>query len=314
MNALRDVLLWASRRRALGDWLERSSLSGRLVRRFVAGATAVEAMAAAEPLLERGYAVTFSALGEDVGSAAEAAAAVEEYQALLAVIEGEGIAERSKVAVKPTLLGLQVGEDLAARNLAAIAAVTARTGVGLELDMERSPTVEATLRLYRHGLGTDPALGVAIQAALRRSADDVAALIGEGIARVRLVKGAYAEPASVAYRGEEAVVRSMHGLVRALLAAEAVAGGARLSLATHDEAVIAATRTRAFRTGAPSGSWEVQMLYGVRPRLQARLLREGYPVRLYLPYGRHWYPYFMRRLAERPANLWFALRQVLPGG
>ena len=310
MNPTRGILLWLSRRRGVGDAMERSPLRGRLVSRFVAGRTAAAAVATAQPLLDRGFTVTFSYLGEDVRSQAEAEAAEGEYAALVRAIAAAGIGERSVVAVKPTLLGLAWDAALAERCLGSIATATRAAGARVELDMERSPLVDATLALYRAGVAADPAMGVAIQAYLHRSAADVEALIDAGIARVRVVKGAYAEPASVAMREAAAVRRSYQGLVRRLLSREGIASGARVSVATHDLPLLAAARTRAFRNQVGAESWEVQLLYGVRPSLQERLLAEGYPVRVYLPYGAHWYPYFMRRLAERPANVWFALRQL----
>ena len=311
MNPTRGLLLWLSRRRAVGEALERSPLRDRLVSRFVAGGTATEAVARAQPLLERGFTVTFSFLGEDVRSRAEAKAAEREYQALVAAIAAAGIGPQSVVAVKPTLLGLAADAPLAERCLGSIAAAAREAGARVELDMERSPLVDATLALFRSGVRVDPAMGIAQQAYLHRAAADVEALLAEGIARVRLVKGAYAEPASVAVQDAASVRQAFHALMRRLLSAEAQAGGGvRLAVATHDPSLLAATRTQAFRNQLGREAWEVQLLYGVRPSLRDRLLGEGYPVRVYLPYGAHWYPYFMRRLAERPANLWFALREV----
>ena len=310
MNPTRDVLLWLSRQHWLGDVLERSPLRERLVSRFVAGRSAEAAVARAQPLLDGGFTVTFSRLGEDIGTRAEAEAATAAYGDLVAAIAAAGIGERSVIAVKPTLLGLELDPTLAAECLARIALAAVAAGARVELDMERSPLVDATLTLFRAGVRQDPQMGVAIQAYLHRSADDVEQLIGEGAGRVRVVKGAYAEAASVAMSGA-AVTRSYHALVRRLLAPDALAAGSRVAVATHDQALIASARTRAFRGRAPDAAWEVQMLLGARPSLRDRLLSEGYAVRVYLPYGTHWYPYFMRRVAERPANLWFALRQVV---
>ena len=310
MNPSRGLLLWLSRRRGVGDAMERSPLRERLVSRFVAGRTATEAVARAQPLLDRGFTVTFSFLGEDVGSRAEAESAEREYLALVSAIAAAGVGAASVIAIKPTLLGMRVDASLAAGCLASIAGAARAAGSRVELDIERSDLVDATLALFRSGVQADPEMGIAQQAYLHRSAADVEALIAEGIGRVRLVKGAYAEPESVAVQDMDSVRRSYHGLVRRLLSAEAQAVGARVAVATHDLSLLAATRTRAFRNQVGPGGWEVQMLYGVRPSLQDRLLAEGYPVRVYLPYGAHWYPYFMRRLAERPSNVWFALRQV----
>lgn len=312
MNPTRHLLLWLSRRPRLGELLQRSPLRERLVSRFVAGRSAQEAVERARPLLAQGFGLSFSHLGEDVGSAAEAEAATAAYRELAAAIAGAGMGSSSVIAVKPTLIGLELDAALAARCLGEIAEAAVAAGARVELDMERSALVERTLALLQAGRRHDPEMGIAIQAYLHRSAGDVEALIGEGSARVRVVKGAYAEPASVAMSGA-AVRRSYHELVRRLMSAEAVALDARVAVATHDEALIASARTRAFRGRVPEEVWEVQMLLGVRPLVQQRLLAEGYAVRVYLPYGTHWYPYFMRRLAERPANLWFALRHILSG-
>ena len=307
---LRTLLLWLSRQAALGDALESIPLADQLIGRFVAGRSHKEAVETAGPLVEAGYRVTFSLLGEDVADEVAAAAAGDEYRELLQQIADAGLAAQSKIAVKPTLLGLGLGFETAQGNLNGILEAARWVGVGVELDMERSNTVDDTLALYRAAASETPDLGVAIQAYLRRSATDVGALIADGIARVRLVKGAYHEPDDVAYQTSAEIERSFNALERALLEPDSIAGGASLAVATHDIRLIAGTRTRSHRKRTPDERWEVQMLYGVRRAQQQQLLAEGYPLRVYLPYGRHWCPYFMRRLAERPANLGFALRSV----
>ena len=311
MPLFRSLLLWLSRQRRLGDALERIPPGQRLVSRFVAGRTHEGAIATAKPLLARGFSVTFSALGEDIVREAQSRAAVREYGALLAAVREAGIAAQTTVAVKPSLLGLALGQELALANLRQVATTAAAAGSGLELDMERSGTVAATLALYRAARPSHAGLGVAIQASLKRSAADLQALIDEGIAHVRIVKGAYADRPEVAHTDATAIDSAFHQLVRMALDPTAMRGGAFLAIGTHDEQIIASTRTRAFRKRTPPDRWEVQMLFGVRPRLQERLRREGYPVRIYLPYGPQWYAYFVRRLAERPANFSFALRQLV---
>jgi proline dehydrogenase len=155
-----------------------------------------------------------------------------------------------------------------------------------------------------------PNLGVAVQAYLRRSRADVEKLIADGVAHVRLVKGAYAEPAEIVFEKSATVQREYRQLMRLLLEPASIKAGTTVAVATHDAKLLAEARTRTFRKATPEGRWEVQMLLGVRTSQQKRLLGEGYPVRVYLPYGRHWYAYSMRRLAERPANLVFALRSI----
>lgn len=311
MPLLRLFLLWLSRRHRVGDWLQRAPFGDRLVSRFVAGPDRDSAVDAARSLIDQGYRVTLAYLGEDVESESEAAASVEEYQQLLGAIADAGIASQTKLAVKASLLGMRLSEEIATANLRRIAAAAAEAGVGLELDMERSDSVDATLALYRAGLETHPDLGVALQSYLRRSPDDLAELIQERRAHVRLVKGAYSEPEAIAHNSTKDIVSAYHTLLRMLMEPEAIEQGSSVGVATHDERLIASARTRAFRKHVPADRWEVQMLYGIRPKLQRRLLGEGYAVRISVPYGEHWYPYVVRRLAERPANLWFALQQIV---
>lgn len=310
MNLYRAALLWLAAQSSIGAWLERLPFADRLVARFVAGRTRESALTAAAPLLAQGYRVTFSYLGEDVWSAAEAEAAVQEYSCLLAAIGAAAIGPSTKIAVKPSLIGLQVAPEIAERHLLRLVTEAAPHGIGVELDMERSSTVDATLALYRAVRAQSPHLGVALQAYLRRSEADLEALLRDRIATVRLVKGAYAEPAAVAFPSRRQIDRAYHRLLRAALAPEALGRGSLVAVATHDAQIIATTRTIASRRLSSADQWEIQMLYGVRRDLQQRLLREHYPLRIYLPYGERWYPYFVRRLAERPANLWFALRQI----
>ena len=312
MNPIRHALLWLAAKPAVGSWLERSPLCERLIRRFVAGPTSAQALAAAAPLVAQGYGVTFSYLGEDVATEAEAEEAVEEYLALIAAVGAAGVAKRTKIAVKPSLIGLQLAPAAALRNLERILAAAAEHEMTVELDMERSASVDSTLTLYRAARAHHATLGVALQASLRRTEADLQTLLDEQIANVRLVKGAYDEPASVAYRSRAAIERAYQRLLRAMLSSQGTAAGAFTAVATHDLRLIATARTLSFRQRIAPDHWEVQMLYGVRRPLQERLRREGYPMRVYLPYGERWYPYFVRRLAERPANLWFALRQLLP--
>lgn len=312
MNPLRPALLWMAGRPAIGAAMQRTPCGQRLVSRFIAGRDAAAALDAARPLLEQGYLVTFSYLGEDVASEAEAAAAVTEYEALIARVAEAGIGRQSKIAIKPSLIGLQLDPGLAARHLERVVVAAAAAGSSVELDIERSGAVDRTLALYRAVRQRHAGLGVALQAYLRRSPDDLRALIEERIATVRLVKGAYDEPKALAYQSQASISSAYHRLLRTVCAPESLARESFIAAATHDERLLASARSLAFRRHIGPERWEVQMLYGVRRPLQERLLREQYPVRIYLPYGEHWYPYFVRRLAERPANLWFALRQLLP--
>jgi len=312
MNPLRSVLLWMAGKPAIGDAMERAPFAQRLVNRFIAGRDARAALAVARSLAERGYLVTFSYLGEDVSNEAEAAAAVAKYEELINLIAEAGIGDQTKIAIKPSLIGLHLSGELAERYLEQVVASASTAGATVELDIERSDSVDPTLRLYRAVRQRHASLGVALQAYLRRTPDDLQGLIDERIATVRLVKGAYDEPKSLAYQSRESVTSAYQRLLQAAFAPESLASESFVAAATHDEQLLASARSLAFRRHVGAERWEVQMLYGIRRRLQERLQLEGYPVRVYLPYGERWYPYFVRRLAERPANLWFALRQLLP--
>ncbi len=291
--------------------MERLPLCQRVVERFVAGRSRTDAISTAQPLIDEGFSVTFAYLGEEVDSLAEAADAVDEYRLLIAAIGDSRFAVHCRVAVKPSLLGLHLDPTVAAGHLRKIATDAHQRDVGVELDMERADTVDGTLDLFRSGLAHHPDLGVALQAYLRRSSADLDALIEDGVAHVRLVKGAYSEKQSDAFAGASNINSAYHRMMRRLLDPQTMRQGATAAIATHDQSLIGAARTRAQRQRIPDDRWEVQMLYGVRPLLQQRLLREGYAVRISLPYGERWYPYFVRRVGERPANLWFAVRQIL---
>ena len=314
MHPLRSIFAWLSRRRAIGDRLEKFPGARRLIRRFVAGIERDAAVATARALADRRFRSSFSFLGENVISREEAVEAAAEYEHLLSTLQRTDLGSAATIAVKPSLLGLGIDPALAKVHLLRIVDAAQPVGARVELDMERTATVDGTLRLYRAVRAARPDLathfGIALQAYLRRTETDLAALIADGIATVRLVKGAYGEPESVAYTTSKTITGAFHRLIRMTLEPTAIAAGSYLAIGTHDPTLIAATRSRIIRQHVSADRWEVQMLYGVRTSLQDRMLREGYPVRVYLPYGRHWYAYLMRRLAERPATLWFLVRQL----
>lgn len=305
---LRPALIWLSNQ----DWAERSARAAwverLLVRRFVAGDTRDDALAVARRSPQRGDGLhganaMFSLLGEAVTDPAEAEQAVAEYCALVAAIAHETELE-ARVAVKPTLLGLGISYQTAERGLLTIVDTGAEHRVRVELDMEASDTVDATLSLYRAAAARSEWTGVALQAYLRRTPDDAQALIDEGIARVRLVKGAYSEPSSIAHRGAGPIRRAYTTLLEQLWQT-----GADLGVATHDPILYRAVRRLA--DDSPNrGYWEFQMLYGVRPEFGAAMLARGERLRVSVPYGERWYPYLMRRIAERPSNALFALRAL----
>jgi proline dehydrogenase len=308
-RALRTFLLWLSRRRSLGRLATRLPVTRSMVARFVAGETLDEALAALEKLREAGLRTTVDVLGEDVASTADAEAAADEYLAVLDALAARGL-DRN-VSVKLSQMGLGVDPVACRANVERILGRAADHGAFVRIDMEDHATTDATLALWRElrpvnaGRGDS---GVVIQAALRRSPADVDGLIAEG-ARIRLCKGAYVEPASVAYPDKEAVDAAYATLMERLLT-----DGTFPGLATHDERLVARAVAFVRDHGIPPDRFEFQMLFGVRRDLQERLVKAGFGVRVYVPFGTQWYPYFMRRLAERPANVAFVLRSVLREG
>lgn len=280
-------------------------LARRVARRFIAGETIDDAMRAARELNAQGLLVTLDYLGESVARAEDTGAVVSMYRAVIERIAREGL--KATVSVKLTHFGLDIAEDLCVNNLRAILTDAQAHGIAVTIDMESSAYVETTLRLY-HTLHDDgfTNLGTVIQAYLFRSKDDMQALAGEG-ATIRLVKGAYLEPPAVAFPEKADVDANYVALMRAYLQAPPPA---QLQIATHDEAIIQAAEAAAREFQLPPERYEFQMLYGIRTPRQLELARAGYQVRIYVPFGEAWYPYFMRRLAERPANLWFFARSL----
>jgi proline dehydrogenase len=305
-RGMRSTLLSLSRRRSLGRLATRLPITRGMVRRFVSGETLEEALPALERIAAGGLATTVDVLGESVDSAEAADAAADRYLVLL-----EAIAERGldpNVSLKLTQMGLDVDPAVCRANVARIFRRAAELGAFVRIDMEDHTRTDATLALWHDLRALNPASGVVIQSALRRSADDVDRLIGEGV-RIRLCKGAYKEPAAVAFQEKAEVDRAYVELMDRLLVE-----GSYPAFATHDPRIIRRAIALAGREGIGPERFEFQMLYGVRRDLQDRLVADGWTVRVYVPFGREWYPYFMRRLAERPANVAFLLRSVLREG
>lgn len=298
---MRQGLLWLSERPAIFRFVRRNGLARRFASRFVAGETVDSAVSAAGELARRGIKASLDLLGESVAEEREALAARDHYLRMLEALSASGA--DVNVSVKLTQMGLDIGEDLCAANLIRILEKAEQLGGFVRLDMEGSDYTQRTLDFFRERLFErfSRHCGVVIQAMLRRSAADIAQLIALK-ARVRLCKGAYLEPPDVAFPDKAAVDRNYITLMENLLAE-----GNYPALATHDEAIIGRARSFVTRRGTPSDRFEFQMLYGVRRDLQVRLRREGYRMRVYVPFGTQWYPYLMRRLAERPANIAFIL-------
>lgn len=273
-------------------------------RRFIAGETVDEAIEAARELQSRGLLLTLDYLGESVHTIDEAAAATREYVRLIDVLEAAGV-ERN-ISLKLTQLGVGIDRATCIDNMRRILDPARRHGFFVRIDMENSPWTQITLDVFETLWQQEYRnVGIALQAYLRRTEGDVRRMNALG-ARVRLVKGAYKEPASVAYPEKSDVDGNFLRLARLLLDE-----GNYPALATHDEALISATKMHAAARGIASDRYEFQLLYGIRRDLQASLVNDGYRVRVYIPFGHQWFPYFMRRLGERPANVGFVLRAIL---
>ena len=273
-------------------------------RRFVAGETLEEAIAAAVALEHQGLSVTVDLLGESVDSADPAMAATQAYISVIRAAAAAGISRN--LSVKLTQIGLDIDRATSTDNLRRIVEVAAEMDFFVRIDMEGSAYTERTLSIAEALHARVPGLvGTVIQAYLHRSDRDLERLIDLQM-RVRLVKGAYAEPASLALQRPSEINEAFIRLMERLLEA-----GRYPAIASHDPALIRATRGFALRMAIDPGRWEFQMLYGVRRDAQLALSREGYGMRIYLPFGVDWYPYFARRIAERPANMLFVLRQLM---
>lgn len=306
---LRHSLLFLSESRAAQRLVLGAPVARQLAERFVAGETLDQAVAAARSVNELGMAASLDYLGEAVATREEAEAAARMAVRTLEAVAESGI--DANISVKPTQLGLAMDDafcrSLVERILTRGAELGDREGeIFVRLDMESSEHTEATLRLLEAlWFAGHRNVGTVLQSYLRRTADDLRRLVSLR-SRVRLVKGAYKEPAEVALPDKEDVDRAFVEQMQVLLE-----HGTFAAIATHDEAIIDATRRWAFEKGISKQDFEFQMLYGVRRDLQTRLREEGYRVRVYIPFGESWYPYLMRRLAERPANLWFIAGSVL---
>ncbi|MFQ5689172.1 MAG: proline dehydrogenase family protein [Gemmatimonadota bacterium] len=300
---LRKALLYLSERERARDLLLSLPTSRRLAGRFVAGEQLADALAAARRLNGQGFGVTLDYLGESVADEAEAKRAAEIYERSLGTLAADEAS--ATISLKLTQLGLEIDEDLCAENLERVVCRADELNNFVRIDMESSEHTEATFRVFETVFARRSNLGIVVQSYLRRSEADVERLIRLG-APVRLCKGAYDEPASIAFQRRSEVDANYILLMRRLLDAHV-----RPAIATHDERMIEATRRHASRRRMEPDEFEFQMLYGVRRGYQARLAREGYHMRIYVPYGGQWYPYLMRRMAERPANLWFVARAVM---
>jgi proline dehydrogenase len=306
MAILRSAFIALSHNRPLRRFSERSSIGNKLSSRFVAGLEIEDAMRVAEQVNRQGMSVTLDSLGESVTSAAEAHRSADVYHRLLDEIATRKL--KSNISVKLTQMGLTLDPQLAESIAANLAEHAKATQSFVRIDMEDSSLTQVTLDIVRRvnaNQHTRGAIGIVIQSYLYRSQNDIEQLIADGIT-VRLCKGAYKEPHEVAFPKKSDVDANYVRLANLLLQSPLYHG-----LATHDENMIAAAKSFAREHNIEPGHFEFQMLFGVRRDLQRKLVAEGYNVRVYVPFGREWYPYFMRRLAERPANVLFIAKQML---
>jgi proline dehydrogenase len=273
-------------------------------RRFIAGESADEAIEAAKAIQAKGMRLTLDQLGESITTLAEAEAATKVYLALIEKIRAAGI-DRN-ISLKPTQLGLDIDQEVCFSNITRILELATRHDFFVRIDMENTPYIQKTLDMFgsvwAKGFRNT---GVVLQSAVFRSEEDARAMSTLG-ARVRLVKGAYKEPAALAHQAKADVDAAFVRIMKVLLAE-----GTYPAIATHDPKMIAATTAFAAERGIPKDAYEFQMLYGIRRDLQQQLVADGYRMRIYVPFGKQWFPYFMRRLGERPANVGFVLKGIL---
>jgi proline dehydrogenase len=302
---LRQALLWASTNPFLAERLPRFAFVKRATRRFMPGEELEDAVAAAEALGRSGIASTLTLLGENLRSESEADEVAAHYRDTLAAVEQRGL--DVEISVKPTQLGLDFSVDRTRDRIASLVRAAQKSVVWI--DMESSRYVEPTLEIFRSVRAESANVGVCLQAYLRRTNADLDALLPLDPS-IRIVKGAYQEPPAVALEKKSEVDRAFVHITSRLLRAKARGGSARPVIATHDPRMIAEANRMAVELGLPKGSFEYALLFGIARAEQQRLARHGYPVRVLISYGSAWFPWYMRRLAERPANLWFVAKQI----
>ena len=302
---LRQTFLWLSHQQGIFRFVRHNGLARKFAHRFVAGETIDDAIVAVKALNAQNISASLDLLGESVSNAAEAKATADEYVQLLDRIAHDGV--NANVSVKLTAMGQDISDQLCIENISRVLDRAKTHGTFVRLDMEGSPYTERTLQLFeKHLFPAYPEhVGVVLQSYLRRTLDDVAKAV-DMQCRVRLCKGAYKEPPTVAFPDKRDVDANYVTCMKRLMSSGRYPG-----LATHDETIINEAKRYAAEQGIAPDRYEFQMLYGVRRDLQERLVRDGYRMRVYVPYGTQWYPYLMRRLAERPANLAFMTGSIV---
>jgi proline dehydrogenase len=308
---LRRTLLTMSRSTKIRNLVETAPVSRSVVHRFVAGATAEEAVDVSRSLVQSGRLVTLDHLGEDTVERGQAEATRDAYIRLLKLLADDGLTAGAEVSVKLSAVGQALpgdGEEVATDNAYAICEAARAAGTTVTLDMEDHTTTDSTLSILRELRREFPTTGAVLQSYLRRTEADCRDLAYAG-SRVRLCKGAYKEPESVAFQNKEDVDRSYVRCLKVLMSGEGYP-----MVASHDPRLVAITGDLVRRTAREQGTYEYQMLYGIRPLEQERLAAAGEKMRVYVPYGDEWYGYLVRRMAEKPANLMFFLRAVATKG
>jgi proline dehydrogenase len=306
---MRRIFLWMAGNRWLRDRLPRLRFTKRAVRKFMPGEDAESALVAAEAFRSDGISAMFTRLGENLVNIDDADAVADHYLELIDTIKARGL--DGEVSVKLTQLGFDLDEERTFTHVSRLAERAAAVGQTLWIDMESSAYVEQTIAFYERLKATHANTGLCLQAYLRRTAADIQRLLPLSPA-VRLVKGAYAEPAEIAYQKRADVDANYVALAVSMLEAIRAGTTVRIGLGTHDVRLVEQITEHGAALGLSKTAVEVQMLYGIRPGEQRRLAADGYAVRALIAYGEAWYPWYMRRLAERPANVLFALRQLLP--
>ena len=310
-SPLRHILIALSKSPKMQEIIVGIPLSRQMARRFVAGETLADAIAAIRASNDAGLMATLDFLGDHVTSQAEASANADEYIRALQAIHASGV--DSNISIKLTAMGLAVDDEFCYQNVRRIVEGAARWDNFVRIDMEDSPVTDRTLAIYRRLRGEFSNVGVVIQAYLYRSEEDIRSLMAQGTAHLRLCKGAYDEPPAVAFQEKSEVDQSMTRLIRLMLESQAQFPGTYPAVASHDHRIINWTKAYAYHHQIATDRFEFQMLYGIRRDLQQHLVDQGYRMRVYIPYGTRWYPYYMRRLAERPANLFFFARALVGG-
>jgi proline dehydrogenase len=307
MSLMRKALLAGSTNPWLRDHATRYGFVRRSVSRFMPGEQIEDALRAARELSNDGITTILTNLGENLTSAAEAEAVTSHYLDVMDRVAAAGL--DAQISIKPTQLGLDLDRSMCERNLGRLIERVEQHGNFLWIDMESSPYVDPTLEIYRLGRAQTARIGVAIQAYLFRTAKDIETLIPLGAA-IRIVKGAYLEPPDVAFPKKEDTDENFYRLCVRLMAPEAQAAGVLLHIATHDVALADRLNAWIAANQVPTSAYEFAMLYGIQREQQLKLARAGKRTRVLISYGEFWFPWYMRRLAERPANVWFVLKNL----